>query len=123
MADAMQGKDAVEFLESLIVGDVASLEDRTGTLSVFTNDKGGIIDDSVITKVCYENMHCILLHMLCCCSSKRLAQSVPAMLRKHMMFGPSTDICMSSTFIQHKKPCLGIPVHHLTISCHCKCAR
>lgn len=38
-------------LETLIVGDIASLEDRTGTLSVFTNDKGGIIDDSVITRV------------------------------------------------------------------------
>ena len=85
MVDNMQGKDAVEFLESLIVGDVASLEDRTGTLSVFTNDKGGIIDDSVITKVCCENMHCIMLHMLCC-SSQRLAQSMTAMLCKHMMF-------------------------------------
>ncbi len=60
MVDNMQGKDAIEFLESLIVGDVASLEDRTGTLSVFTNDKGGIIDDSVITKVCCESMHCIM---------------------------------------------------------------
>ncbi len=56
----MQGKDAVEFLESLIVGDVASLEDRTGTLSVFTNDQGGIIDDSVITKVCCEHLHRIM---------------------------------------------------------------
>ena len=46
----MQGKDAIQFLETLIVGDVASLQDRTGTLSVFTNEKGGIIDDSVITK-------------------------------------------------------------------------
>ncbi len=50
-----QGKDAVEFLETLIVGDVASLEDRTGTLSVFTNEQGGIIDDSVITKVKHTN--------------------------------------------------------------------
>lgn len=46
----LQGKDAISFLETLIVGDIASLEDRTGTLSVFTNEKGGIIDDSVITK-------------------------------------------------------------------------
>ncbi len=81
----MQGKDAVEFLESLIVGDVASLEDRTGTLSVFTNDKGGIIDDSVITKVCCENTHCVMSYMLCCCSSQRLVQSMPAMLCKHVL--------------------------------------
>ena len=47
----VQGKDAIEVLEHLIVGDIASLDDRTGTLSVFTNEKGGIIDDSVITRV------------------------------------------------------------------------
>ncbi|DBB11168.1 TPA: hypothetical protein ACH3X3_006622 [Trebouxia sp. C0006] len=57
---SFRGKDAVEFLESLIVGDVASLEDRTGTLSVFTNDKGGIIDDSVITKVDGEDLYVVL---------------------------------------------------------------
>ncbi|DBA76327.1 TPA: hypothetical protein ACH3X1_010039 [Trebouxia sp. C0004] len=57
---SFRGKDAVEFLESLIVGDVASLEDRTGTLSVFTNDKGGIIDDSVITKVDGEDIYVVL---------------------------------------------------------------
>ena len=45
-----QGKDAIAFLESLVVGDIAGLADGTGTLSVFTNEKGGIIDDTVITK-------------------------------------------------------------------------
>ena len=48
----MQGKDAIAFLETLVVGDVAGLADGTGTLSVFTNEQGGIIDDTVITKVC-----------------------------------------------------------------------
>lgn len=42
----MQGKDAIPFLESLVVGDIAALADGTGTLSVFTNEKGGIIDDT-----------------------------------------------------------------------------
>lgn len=46
-----QGKDAVKFLEGLVVGDVANLKDGTGSLSVFTNEQGGIIDDTVITKV------------------------------------------------------------------------
>lgn len=53
----LQGKDAISFLETLIVGDIASLEDRTGTLSVFTNEKGGIIDDSVITKARTGEQH------------------------------------------------------------------
>lgn len=47
-----QGKDAIPFLETLVVGDVAGLKDGTGSLSVYTNEKGGIIDDTVITKVC-----------------------------------------------------------------------
>ena len=34
-----------------MVGDVAGLADGTGSLSVFTNEKGGIIDDTVVTKV------------------------------------------------------------------------
>ena len=46
-----QGPDAITFLESLVVGDIQGLSPGTGTLSVFTNDKGGIIDDTVITKV------------------------------------------------------------------------
>jgi glycine cleavage system aminomethyltransferase T len=34
-----------------VVGDIAGLKNNTGTLSVYTNEKGGIIDDTVITKV------------------------------------------------------------------------
>lgn len=47
-----QGKDTISFIEKLVVGDIAGLKDGTGSLSVYTNEKGGIIDDTVITKVC-----------------------------------------------------------------------
>ena len=47
-----QGRDAVPFLETLVVGDIAAVRPGSGTLSVFTNEKGGIIDDTVVTKVC-----------------------------------------------------------------------
>ena len=47
----LSGKDAIPFLEGLVVGDIAGLADGTGSLSVFTNEKGGIIDDTVVTKV------------------------------------------------------------------------
>ena len=47
----MKGKDVIPFIESLVVGDVAGLADGTGSLSVMTNERGGIIDDTVITKV------------------------------------------------------------------------
>ena len=45
-----QGKDAIKFLEGLVVGDIAGIPDGQGSLSVFTNEQGGIIDDTVITK-------------------------------------------------------------------------
>ncbi|XP_059800420.1 aminomethyltransferase, mitochondrial isoform X1 [Hypanus sabinus] len=44
------GKDRVKFMESLIVGDIAELKDNQGTLSLFTNDKGGIMDDVIVTR-------------------------------------------------------------------------
>eukprot|EP00878_Enallax_costatus_P000985 GHUV01001117.1.p1 GENE.GHUV01001117.1~~GHUV01001117.1.p1 ORF type:complete len:412 (+),score=112.07 GHUV01001117.1:159-1394(+) len=57
---SLTGKDAVPFLESLVVGDIAGLADGTGSLSVFTNDKGGIIDDTVITKVKPDNIYLVV---------------------------------------------------------------
>jgi aminomethyltransferase len=54
----LQGKDAVPFLETLVVGDVAGIKNGSGSLSVFTNEKGGIIDDTVITKVGLQNPMC-----------------------------------------------------------------
>ena len=33
-----------------MVGDIAGIPDGQGSLSVFTNEQGGIIDDTVITK-------------------------------------------------------------------------
>ena len=44
------GKDAVKYMESMVVADVQGLAPGRGTLTVFTNDKGGIIDDLIVTK-------------------------------------------------------------------------
>ena len=44
------GKDKTGFLESLVVADLKGLPIHGSTLSLFTNEKGGIIDDTVINK-------------------------------------------------------------------------
>ena len=44
------GKDVTKFLESLVVSDLKEMPIGGSTLSVFTNEKGGIIDDTVINK-------------------------------------------------------------------------
>ncbi|XP_065877684.1 aminomethyltransferase, mitochondrial [Euphorbia lathyris] len=67
---SLNGKDAVPFLEKLVIADVAALPHGTGTLTVFTNEKGGAIDDSVITKV---GDHHIYLVVNAGCRDKDLA--------------------------------------------------
>ena len=46
----IHGKDRVAFIESLTVADVVGQSDNTGSLTLFTNDQGGIIDDLIISK-------------------------------------------------------------------------
>lgn len=43
------GKDAVKFIEEMVVGDIASLQAGQGKLSLIMNDAGGIVDDTVIS--------------------------------------------------------------------------
>eukprot|EP00535_Pseudo-nitzschia_heimii_P006436 CAMPEP_0197174038 /NCGR_PEP_ID=MMETSP1423-20130617/736_1 /TAXON_ID=476441 /ORGANISM="Pseudo-nitzschia heimii, Strain UNC1101" /LENGTH=437 /DNA_ID=CAMNT_0042622929 /DNA_START=212 /DNA_END=1525 /DNA_ORIENTATION=+ len=43
------GADRAAFLETVVVGDIRSLGDGEGLLSLITNDAGGILDDTVIT--------------------------------------------------------------------------
>jgi aminomethyltransferase len=53
---SLKGIGVVSFLEKLVIADVAALAYRTGTLAVFTNEKGRAINDSVITKVTNDHM-------------------------------------------------------------------
>lgn len=47
----VHGKDAIECFESICTADIRGLEPNSGTLTVFTNEKGGIFDDLIVTKV------------------------------------------------------------------------
>ena len=38
-------------MEHITVGDFRASENGTGTLSLITNDQGGIVDDTVTTRV------------------------------------------------------------------------
>ncbi|CAJ0955744.1 unnamed protein product [Ranitomeya imitator] len=44
----IHGKDRIAFIESLVVGDIAELKPNQGSLSLLTNDDGGIIDDLIV---------------------------------------------------------------------------
>lgn len=45
------GKDAVECLETLTTADIQGLPKGSGTLTVFTNEKAGILDDLIVSRV------------------------------------------------------------------------
>jgi len=46
----IHGRDRIKFIETLVPADVVGLPDNVGTLSVFTNENGGIKDDLIVTK-------------------------------------------------------------------------
>ena len=46
----IHGKDRVDFMESLVVGDIQMLNDNQGMLTLFTTPSGGIIDDLIVSK-------------------------------------------------------------------------
>ena len=47
----IHGKDRIEFIESLCVGDIRELKQGAAALSLFTNEQGGINDDTIITNM------------------------------------------------------------------------
>jgi len=46
----IHGPDRLKFVEKIVVGDIENLAQGHSQLSVITNEEGGIIDDTIITK-------------------------------------------------------------------------
>lgn len=46
----IRGKDSLDFVEKLVVGDVRGKPIAEGFLSLILNEKAGIIDDTIVTK-------------------------------------------------------------------------
>lgn len=55
----LHGKDRIKFIEGLIVADIEGLAYNTGTLSLFTNEKGGIIDDLICSKTDQDYLYVV----------------------------------------------------------------
>ena len=47
----LTGADVLDYMHRIVVGDIKALKPGTGSLSVMLNARGGIIDDTVVTKV------------------------------------------------------------------------
>ena len=56
----VRGKDSLSFIEQLCVADVKqALQANQSTLTVFTNSRGGIIDDLIVTKLDDSNLYIV----------------------------------------------------------------
>uniref|UniRef100_K7GF70 Aminomethyltransferase, mitochondrial n=1 Tax=Pelodiscus sinensis TaxID=13735 RepID=K7GF70_PELSI len=53
------GRDRVKFMESLVVGDIAELKPDQGTLSLFTSEEGGILDDLIVTSTSEQHLYVV----------------------------------------------------------------
>lgn len=59
MQTKVHGKDRFKFIERLVVGDIQGLKPNNGTLTVFTNDKGGIIDDLIVNNTSLNYLYIV----------------------------------------------------------------
>jgi aminomethyltransferase len=53
------GKDAIECFETLTTADIHGLAKGSGALTVFTNEKGGILDDLIVNRVNSEFLYVV----------------------------------------------------------------
>ena len=53
------GKDRVQVMESITVADVLGLKDNTGSLTLFTTEKGGIVDDLIVSKTDLDHLYVV----------------------------------------------------------------
>ena len=56
---SIKGNDAVPFMESLTVCDIERLKDNSGSLTVFTTDRGTIIDDLIVNKITNDELYVV----------------------------------------------------------------
>ena len=47
----VRGKHCIDFFERITVADIKGLQENSGTLSLYTNERGGIIDDLIVIKL------------------------------------------------------------------------
>ncbi|XP_065086982.1 aminomethyltransferase, mitochondrial [Ochlerotatus camptorhynchus] len=55
----LKGKDVISCFESVCTADIKGLKNGTGTLTVFTNGKGGILDDLIVNRVADDTLYVV----------------------------------------------------------------
>ncbi|NXK77601.1 GCST protein, partial [Amazona guildingii] len=83
------GRDRIRFMESLVVGDIAELKPGQGTLTLLTNERGGIVDDLIITNTLEEHLYVV--------SNAGCADKDLAIMRGHGCLNPDRAAELQAT--------------------------
>ncbi|GJQ85371.1 hypothetical protein Trydic_g10145 [Trypoxylus dichotomus] len=55
----IRGDDSLEFLETICTVDLENMQKNSAGLAVFTNEKGGILDDLIVTKIGFDHLYLV----------------------------------------------------------------
>ncbi|CAG9859110.1 unnamed protein product [Phyllotreta striolata] len=55
----IRGENCAEYLETTCTADIRGLKENASTLTVFTNEKGGILDDLIVTKISNQHLYVV----------------------------------------------------------------
>ncbi|KRT81235.1 hypothetical protein AMK59_6181, partial [Oryctes borbonicus] len=55
----IRGDNAFEFLEMICTVDLENMQKNSAGLAVFTNEKGGILDDLIVSKIAFDHLYLV----------------------------------------------------------------
>lgn len=90
----LEGKDVADFLETLVPGNIKDLKAGKCRLTQFTNEKGGIMDDTVITRKGDQQFY-VVVNAGCC---EKDLKHITAQIEKYTESG---DKDVELTFMNH----------------------
>lgn len=68
------GKDAIQCFESICTADLQGMQNGNGSLTVFTNPEGGILDDLIVSRVADDHLY-VVSNAACKAQDKGIMQS------------------------------------------------
>ncbi|XP_044260537.1 aminomethyltransferase, mitochondrial [Tribolium madens] len=86
----ISGSDCLAYMESLCTADLKTLPPNTSTLTVFTNEKGGVLDDLIITKISDDHLYVVSNAAM----KKQDQQHLLKALDNHKKSNPNSNIKM-----------------------------
>jgi len=84
----VRGRDAIDCFESICSADIVGLDNNNGTLTVFTNDAAGILDDLIVSRVS-SNLLYVVSNAAC---KKQDSEIIRAAVERYKALSREVDV-------------------------------